>query len=209
MMAYFPFFVDLNGKTGLIVGGGAVALRKARKLLPYGPRLTVVAPALRPEFQELEGVALLRRPFEEADLEGCGFAVAATNDRGLNHRVAELCKERRIPVNAADSREDSTFLFPALLRRGELSVGVSASGASPAAAAWVRDRFAQALPENLEEILEFLEDVREPLRQAVPDGETRRRLLAFLAVACMEAGRPLTEAELGRRLADAERGEPV
>ena len=70
MMAYFPFFVDLNGKTGLIVGGGAVALRKARKLLPYGPRLTVVAPALRPEFQELEGVALLRRPFEEADLEG-------------------------------------------------------------------------------------------------------------------------------------------
>ena len=135
--------------------------------------------------------------------------MAATNDRGLNHRVAELCKERRIPVNAADSREDSTFLFPALLRRGELSVGVSASGASPAAAAWVRDRFAQALPENLEEILEFLEDVREPLRQAVPDGETRRRLLASLAVACMEAGRPLTEAELGRRLADAERGEPV
>ena len=65
------------------------------------------------------------------------------------------------------------------------------------------------IPIMVEEILEFLEDVREPLRQAVPDGETRRRLLASLAVACMEAGRPLTEAELGRRLADAERGEPV
>ena len=209
MMAYFPFFVDLNGKTGLIVGGGAVALRKARKLLPYGPRLTVVAPKLKAEFWELHGVEFLRRPFAVTDLDGCAFAVAATDDRALNRDAAELCKERRIPVNVADSREDSTFLFPALLRRGELSVGVSASGASPAAAAWVRDRFAQALPENLEEILEFLEDVREPLRQAVPDGETRRRLLASLAVACMEAGRPLTEAELGRRLADAERGEPV
>ena len=209
MMAYFPFFVDLNGKTGLIVGGGAVALRKVRKLLPYGPRLTVVAPEFRPEFRELQGVELLRRPFEQTDLKDCDFAVVATDDRALNRDAAELCKERRIPVNVADSREDSTFLFPALLRRGELSVGVSASGASPAAAAWVRDRFAQALPENLEEILEFLEDVREPLRQAVPDGETRRRLLASLAVACMEAGRPLTEAELGRRLADAERGEPV
>ena len=209
MMAYFPFFVDLEDKRGLVVGGGAVALRKAEKLLPYGPRLTAVAPEFRPEFRELQGVELLRRPFEQTDLKDCDFAVVATDDRALNRDAAELCKERRIPVNVADSREDSTFLFPALLRRGELSVGVSASGAAPAAAAWVRDRFAQALPENLKEILEFLEDVREPLRQAVPDGETRRRLLASLAVACMEAGRPLTEAELGRRLADAERGEPV
>ena len=209
MMAYFPFFVDLSGRRGLIVGGGAVALRKARKLLPYGPRLTVVAPEFRPEFREMEQADLCRRPFEQADLDGCDFAVAATGDRELNHRVAELCKERRIPVNVADSREDSTFLFPALLRRGELSVGVSASGAAPAAAAWARDRFAQVLPERLEEILQFLEEVREPVRQAVPDSETRQRLLASLAVDCMEAGRPLTETELRQKLADAEKGVPV
>ena len=209
MMAYFPFFVDLNGKTGLIVGGGAVALRKAQKLLPYGPRLTVVAPEFRPEFRELENVECRQRPFAEEDLGGCDFAVVATDDRALNRYAAELCKERRIPVNVADSREDSTFLFPALLRRGELSVGVSASGASPAAAAWARDRFAQVLPERLEEILEFLEDIRQPLRQAVPDGAARQRLLASLAVECMEAGRPLTEEEFCRKLADAERGEPL
>ena len=209
MMAYFPFFVDLEDKRGLVVGGGAVALRKAEKLLPYGPRLTAVAPEFRPEFRELQGVELLRRPFEQTDLKDCDFAVVATDDRALNRDAAELCKERRIPVNAADSREDSTFLFPALLRRGELSVGVSASGASPAAAAWVRDRFAQALPENLEEILEFLEDIREPLRQAVPDSTVRQRLLASLAVDCMEVGRPLTDGEFRRKLADAERGEPL
>lgn len=209
MMAYFPFFVDLEDKRGLVVGGGAVALRKAQKLLPYGPRLTVVAPEFRPEFWELQGVELVQRPFDEADLGGCDFVVVATDDRALNRCVAELCKERRIPVNVADSREDSTFLFPALLRRGGLSVGVSASGASPAAAAWARDRFAQMLPENLEEILEFLEDVREPLRQAVPDGAARLLLLASLAGDCMEAGRPLTEEEFHRMLADAERGEPL
>ena len=50
MMAYFPFFVDLSGREGLIVGGGAVALRKVQKLLPYGPRLTVVAPEISPKF---------------------------------------------------------------------------------------------------------------------------------------------------------------
>lgn len=204
-MAYFPFFVDLSGRRGLIAGGGAVALRKAQGLLPYGPRLTVAAPELRGEFWELEDVEVLRRPFEEGDLEGCDFAVAATDDRGVNRRVAALCRERRIPVNVADSREESTFLFPALLRRGALSVGVSTSSASPAAAAVLRDRFARALPENVEEILGFLED----LRQVLPEGGARRRLLAALAAECMELGRPLTGEELGRRLADAERGETV
>ena len=208
-MAYFPFFVDLEGKHGLIVGGGAVALRKAQKLLPYGPRLTVVAPKLKAEFRELHGVEFLRRPFALTDLDGCAFAVAATDDRALNNCVAELCGQQRIPVNVADSREDSTFLFPALLRRGELSVGVSASGAAPAAAAWTRDRFDQILPDRLEDILQYLENIRELLRQAVPDGETRRRLLAVLAADCMEAGRPLTEEELHQRLADAERGERI
>ena len=208
-MAYFPFFVDLSGSRGLIVGGGAVALRKVQKLLPYGPELTVVAPELRRDFEELEGLELARRPFDEGDLEGRAFVVAATGDRQVNHRVAELCKARRIPVNVADSREDSSFLFPALLRRGALSVGVSAGGASPAAAAWARDRFAQAVPERLEDILQFLEHAREPVRQAVPDGETRRRLLMALASDCMEAGRPLTEEEFRRKLADVERGEPV
>ena len=208
-MAYFPFFVDLEGKHGLIVGGGAVALRKAQKLLPYGPRLTVVAPALSPAFQALGNVECRQRPFEEADLDGCAFAMAATDDRALNHRIAELCGQRHIPVNVADSREDSAFLFPALLRRGELSVGVSASGAAPAAAACIRDRFAEVLPDRLEEILEFLDRVREPVRQAVPDGNERKKLLTSLAADCMETGRPLTDEEFRRRLADAERGEAL
>ena len=207
MMAYFPLFVDLDGRTGLIVGGGAVALRKAQKLLPYGPRLMVVAPGIKPGFRELQGVELLQRPFADADLDGCAFAVAATDDRALNHRVAKLCGQNSIPVNVADSREDSTFLFPALLRRGELSVGVSASGAAPAAAACIRDRFAQVLPDRLEEILAFLDQIREPVRQTVPDGESRRRLLTALAADCMETGRPLTEEEFRRKLADAERGD--
>lgn len=201
-MAYFPFFVDLSGRRGLIAGGGAVALRKAEALLPYGPRLTVAAPELRGEFLALEGVEALRRPFEEGDLEGCDFAVAATDDRAVNRRVAELCGERRIPVNVADSPAESTFLFPALLRRGALSVGVSSSSASPAAAAVLRDRFARALPENVEEILRYLEE----LRKALPEGAARRRLLAALAAECMELGRPLTGEELDQRLAGMEGG---
>ncbi len=62
-MAYFPFFVELSGKKGLIVGGGTVALRKAEKLLPYGPELTLAAPRLLPGLEALPGLTLLRCPF--------------------------------------------------------------------------------------------------------------------------------------------------
>ena len=137
-MVCFPLFVDLNDKTVLVVGGGPVAARKARVLLDYGPRVLVCAPSFAPELEQLSGTELLRRPFSPELLEGVSLAVAATGDREVNHWVSGLCRARSIPVNVADSREDSTFLFPAVVRRGRLSVGISTGGASPAAAAHVR-----------------------------------------------------------------------
>ena len=119
-MGYFPFFVDLEGQPGLIVGGGTVALRKADKLLPYGPHLTVVSPHILPELERIPGLTLSRREFSPADLDGMLFAIAATDDRDLNRRIAELCRERHIPVNAVDDREACSFLFPALVKRGDL-----------------------------------------------------------------------------------------
>ena len=98
-MAYFPMFVELEGRPCLIVGGGAVALRKARRLLPYGPCLTVVAQSFVPELEALEGAALCRRAFRPRDVEGQALVGAATGDGALNREIAALCRARRIPVN--------------------------------------------------------------------------------------------------------------
>ena len=94
-MAYFPMFVELEGRPCLIVGGGAVALRKARRLLPYGPCLTVVAQSFVPELEALEGAALCRRAFRPRDVEGQALVVAATGDGALNREIAALCRARR------------------------------------------------------------------------------------------------------------------
>lgn len=199
-MGYFPFFVELTGKQGLVVGGGAVALRKVRKLLPYGPALTVVAPALCGGLRETAGVTLVERPFMPEDLADRDFVIAATDDHGLNLRIAELCKVRRIPVNVADCKEACTFLFPALVKRGDLSVGISTGGAGPTAAVYLKERFAELLPERFEEILAYLEAVREAAKERLPEEAARKRLLADVFSACMEAGRPLTDAELAEAL---------
>ena len=97
-MAYFPFFMDIAGADGLVAGGGAVALRKVEKLLPYGPRLTVVAPDICPELEGVPGLALCRRAFRPGDIEGRAFVIAATGDREVNGALARLCRERSIPV---------------------------------------------------------------------------------------------------------------
>ena len=199
-MAYFPFFVELAGASGLVAGGGKVALRKVEKLLPYGPRLTVIAPRIDEKILAMPGVVCLRRAFEPADLEGKDFAVAAAGDREVNHWISRLCRERKIPVNVVDDKEASSFLFPSLIKRGELSVGISTGGSSPSAAIYLKERFAEAVPKNLPEILDFLAGERANIRQAVSCGGRREALMKELFWACMEQGGPLTREEVRRRM---------
>lgn len=193
-MAYFPFFVDLEGQRGLIVGGGTVALRKAEKLLPYGPSLTVVAPEPVSELVALP-VTLVRRSFQETDLDSADFVIAATDDENENHRISALCRGRNIPVNVVDDKAACSFLFPALVRRGNLSVGVSTGGSSPTAAIWLKKQIEAILPEQTEEILTWLEEQRPILKERLPDQRARAACFARLFAACLERGRPLTEEE--------------
>lgn len=190
-MGYFPFFIDLEGREGLVVGGGATALRKLEKLRPYGPVLTAAAPDFCPEIRGMDGVSLLRRPFDPALLEGKFFAVAATDNRALNHQIAALCREKGILVNVVDDREVCTFLFPSLVKRGELSVGVSTGGSSPSAAIWLKEQIAALLPRNMEAILTYLDGQRACVRSRFSSEPERGSVLKTLFLACLERERPL------------------
>lgn len=195
-MPHFPMFIDLCGKPVLVVGGGAVALRKVQKLLPFGPRLRVVAPEVCREIGEMPGVKTARRRFRPADLRPApALVIAAAGDRGLNHRISRLCRAHHIPVNVADDPAACTFLFPALVTRGSLSAGVCTGGASPAAAAYCRERLEETLPDGLEEILSWLESRRPEVKAAVAGQGKRAAVFRALLDACLERGRPLTEEE--------------
>lgn len=194
-MPYFPIFIDLCGKPCLIVGGGAVAARKAEKLLPYGPQLSVVAPTVCAALTRMEGVTVLHRAFVPEDVSGMALVIAAATPE-VNRAVATACRERNIPVNAVDDKENCTFLFPSLIQRGDLSIGISTSGASPSAAVWVRERVEEVLPEHLESVLDFLQEVRPVVKARIPAEKRRSAVFSILFSVCMEAGRPLTPTEL-------------
>ncbi len=194
-MAYFPLFIDLNQKQGLVVGGGAVAARKIRTLLPYGPHLTVCAPSVLPELEALPGLTLRREPFSPALLEGTFFVIAATDDPELNSHIARLCRERNIPVNVADPGTESTFLFPSVVRRGPLTVGISTGGKSPSAAHYLKEQIEGLLPDNLEAIVLWMDAAREELKGSALSQPQRSACLSRLFSAALQAGGPLSREE--------------
>lgn len=124
---YFPLFVNLSGKKILIVGAGSIALRRAETLAPFGAELIVTAPEGRPEMETLAAV-WNRRRFLEEDLEGAVLVLAATDDEAVNSLVAELCRERGIPVNSCSDKTQCDFYFPGIARKENLVIGVTASG---------------------------------------------------------------------------------
>lgn len=193
-MPLFPIFINLEGRRVLIVGGGHVALRKAERLSPYGADIFAVAPEFIPGFAGIPGVTLLERRFEPGDIEGAALVIAATDDGELNAAVSELCRWENIPVNVVDDLEKCSFVFPALVQRGELSVGISTGGASPSAAQYVRRGVEQLVPEGFEGILDFLSAHRAEVKAALPP-ERRAAAFAALFERCLERGRPLSEAE--------------
>lgn len=187
-MALFPMFVELSGKKVLVIGGGNVALRKCQKLLPYGAEITAVSSRFQPQFISLEGVDLLFRPFDDSDVDGRDMVIAATDDHALNEHAALLCQERHIPFNCVDDPDNCSFIFPSLTLRGRLSAGFCTGGASPTASAYFKNEFEESLPDGLEDILDFMAEIRPRVIAAVPDQRRRARIFAFLFNACIDAG---------------------
>lgn len=123
---HFPLFVDLHGKTVVVVGGGAIACRRIRALGEFGAHVVVIAPRWD---EPLAGMTHLARPYAPGDLAGAFLAVAATDDRQVNRAVGEEARALGIPVSVADRREECTFFFPALCTGAGLVAGVVSAGA--------------------------------------------------------------------------------
>jgi len=189
-------FIRLENKPAVIVGGGSVALRKLQKLAAYGIKPTVVAPRILPELAALPQVKLRRRRFLALDLyPRPALVVAATDSKAVNRKVSILCQKRHIPVNVADDPALCSFLFPALIQTGTFSAGISTGGASPTAAAYFKELMQEELPENLDELLSWLESLRPALKAAKPEQRERAAALRRLFEACMAKGAPLTREE--------------
>ncbi len=175
MKKLYPIFLDLTGRLCLVVGGGIVALRKAEALRDADAKLRIVAPEVCNEIKSGFGEhEILERRYESGDLDGCFIAVAATDDEGLNSRVARDCHERGVIVNVVDQPADCDFYVPACMSDGGIQVAVSTGGGSPALAAWIKRRIGESLSPRLCEGAEIIAGARVRLIETDPTGFGKR-----------------------------------
>ncbi len=205
-MDALPLFHVLRGRRALLVGGGEVALRKARLLDSAGAVLRVVAPQVHSELRELVeqgGGELLERRYAEADLGDCVLAIAATDDEPLNAQVSRDAHARGVPVNVVDAPALCSVIFPAIVDRSPLLLAVSSGGDAPVLARLLRARLETWIPATYGQLAGLASRFREAVKQRLPDLQQRRQFWEEVfqgpVAERMLAGQP---AEAERLLAD-------
>jgi len=209
-MRLFPLFADLAHRSVLVVGGGAVAIRKVTALLEAGANVCVGAREALPALHRLtqQGrIRLLEADFDPSWLDGMWLVIAATDDRDVNREVSRVADERRILVNVVDDPELSSFQVPSLVDRAPLVVAISSSGAAPVIARRVRERIESLVDHSMGELVRLAQQHRAQIRSRYPEMRARRQFYDWMldgpVAALLRAGR-VDEAQAA--LADALRG---
>ncbi|MDA8380383.1 MAG: bifunctional precorrin-2 dehydrogenase/sirohydrochlorin ferrochelatase [Actinomycetota bacterium] len=162
----YPVNLDVAGRRCLVVGGGRVAARKVAGLLACGANVTVVAPDVVAEITGAgSSVEIALRDYEPGEASRYRLVIAATGDRSVDRAVAADAEAAGIWVNVADDPSACTFTLPAVHRDGAVTVAVATSGASPATAAWLRDRVAALAGPGIGDLADLLAGARRRLRR--------------------------------------------
>jgi precorrin-2 dehydrogenase len=182
-MKYFPVYVELRERPCVIIGGGAVAERKALSLLEAGADVTIVSPTLTPKLHDLSESGKIthrQKDYDEKDLSGEFLVVAATDSPEVNTRVARECKKRHVLVNVTVPPEESNFIVPSVVERGDLLIAISTSGASPTLSKKIRRELEEKYGPEYDLYLKKLSTIRKRIITEVPDAARRKQVFQLI-----------------------------
>lgn len=168
-MGYYPVLLDLAGRRCVMVGGGIIAGRRVDGLLTAGARVTVISPRLTRTLAALAAEGRIdheAREYRDGDLDGADLAFVATDAGEVNAAVAREARARGVWINAADDPARCTFILPALVRRGDLTVAVATGGSSPALARAIREELETYLTDDYATLAAIAAEARREVRAA-------------------------------------------
>ncbi|MSP13637.1 MAG: bifunctional precorrin-2 dehydrogenase/sirohydrochlorin ferrochelatase [Chloroflexi bacterium] len=178
-MHYYPVLLDLRRRRCVVIGGGRVAEGKIKSLIEAEAEVTVVAPDLTQDLEQLACAGqfvLLRRSYRNGDLAGAFLAISATDDRATNEAIWQEADALNILVNVVDDVPHCNFIAPSIMRRGDLVVAISTSGKAPALAVRLRQQLETRIGDEHARFLELAGQIRAPLAARYPDFEQRKAL---------------------------------
>lgn len=177
-MDYLPLFHRLQDRTCLLVGGGVIALRKARLLVSAGAKVRLVSLSVLPELAELitaNGGTIIISAYQKAHLNDCVLVVCATDNTLVNEQVSADCFAINLPVNVVDSPALCSVITPAIVDRSPLMIAFSSGGEAPVVARMLRARIESLIPATFGRLAQLASKFREPVKQKFDDGDKRRR----------------------------------
>ena len=166
-MGYYPVPLDLTGRRCVMIGGGVIAERRVEALVTAGAHVIVISPRLTPALLALAADGRIEhepRRYREGDLAGADLAFVATDAGEVNAAVAREARERGIWINASDDPARCTFILPALVRRGDLTVAVATGGSSPALARAIREELEAYLTDDYATLAAIAAEARREIR---------------------------------------------
>lgn len=187
-MADFPLFIKMDGRKVMVIGGGSVALRKIRILTDYGADIRIISGEVRNELKMMAEAGRLEWQKENltekhlSELDEAFLVICASNDETVNAMAANYCQRRHILVDCAKPGENSDCVFPSVVRRGNVVVGISTSGGVPALTRHLREKIEAVMPEWYGDFERALRDKRRQLKQSdLSQGERRQSLRQWIA----------------------------
>lgn len=158
----------LDKRKVVVVGGGNIGTRKVETLLNGGAKnITVIAPFISAELKELEAegkINISQKEFEDTDIDDAFFVVTATDDEQVNRSVFLSGEKRNIFVNSADDPNNCSSILMATVKQGDVTIGISTAGKSPAFAKWCRKYLQSRLTDEYSVLIDMVNVAREEIR---------------------------------------------
>jgi uroporphyrin-III C-methyltransferase/precorrin-2 dehydrogenase/sirohydrochlorin ferrochelatase len=178
-MRFLPIFLDLHSGPVLLVGAGDLVRAKLRLLLSAGASIRWYATDGASDLSGVDAGDVARIEHAQgdpldADLSGV-IAVLCAGAGQLGPAMSARARAAGVPVNVMDDLAHSTFIFPAIVDRGDVVVAVGTGGASPVVARRVRERIEAALPARIGDLASFIGGFRKTIHGRIAEFPLRRR----------------------------------
>lgn len=201
-MSLFPLFIDIKDKPCLLVGGGKIAARKLKMLCRSEAKITLVAPELCKQAEQLCAdypVLVKHREFRHTDIDQMRLVIAATNIDSLNQHISELAQSKNIFVNVASDFNLGDAVLPSVIDRDPIQIAITTGGASPVLARQLKNNLEGATPTAYGQLASLVERYRKQASSEIDDENTRRRFWEEVLQG------PIAEMVFAGQLAEAER----
>lgn len=185
----FPAFLKLDNKKCVVVGGGKVAERKLEYLSRIGANIVLISPIISERVQSMVdsgALTWINRNYHEGDIKGASLVFVTTDDSKTNRLISNEASNSGILVNVADKPDECDFIYPSIVKRGDLTIAISTGGKSPAMSKKVREQIEACVGPEYEEYLELAGDLRKKIQTKYGSTEGTKAFEKFFSSGILE-----------------------